>query len=109
MAARTHDTGVALIALFKIAKGLLLFFLGLGLLELVHAELATLFSLLIEALHLNANSRLIHGLVLRVDSLQPHTVLVAALISLGFAGMLLVEGMGLEAPHLALTGGPSEH
>jgi uncharacterized membrane protein (DUF2068 family) len=95
MAARTHDTGVALIALFKIAKGLLLFFLGLGLLELMHAEIATLFSLLIEALHLNANSRLIHGLVLRVDALEPHSVLVAAFISLGFAGMLLVEGIGL--------------
>ena len=90
MAARPHDTGVALIALFKIAKGLLLFFLGLGLLELVHAEIATLFALLIEALHLNANSRLIHGLVLNVDALQPHSVLLAAVISLGFSGMLLV-------------------
>lgn len=90
MRTRPHDTGVALIALFKIAKGLLLFFLGLGLLELVHAEIATLFALLIEALHLNANSRLIHGLVLNVDVLQPHSVLLAAVISLGFSGMLLV-------------------
>lgn len=95
MRTRPHDTGVALIALFKIAKGLLLFFLGLGLLELVHAEIATLFALLIEALHLNANSRLIHGLVLNVDALQPHSVLLAAVISLGFSGMLLVEGIGL--------------
>jgi hypothetical protein len=37
-------------------KGLLLLLLGLGLLKLVHAEIATLFSLLIEALHLNADS-----------------------------------------------------
>ncbi len=95
MAIRPHDTGVALIAVFKLAKGLLLFLLGLGLLELVHAEIATLFSLLIEALHLNANSRLVHGLVLNVDALQPHTVLLAGLISLGFAGILLVEGIGL--------------
>ena len=95
MTTRRHDTGVALIALFKIAKGFLLFLLGIGLLELMHAEIATLFSLLIEALHLNANSRLIHGLVLNVDALQPHTVLVAALISLAFAAMLLVEGVGL--------------
>ena len=75
----------------------------------MHAEIATLFSLLIEALHSNANSRLIYGLVLRVDELEAHSVLVAALISLGFAGILLVEGIGLEAAHLACTGGPSEH
>jgi uncharacterized membrane protein (DUF2068 family) len=95
MTIRRHDTGVGLIALFKMAKGLLLFLLGLGFLELVHAEIATSVSLLIEALHLNANSRLIHELMLKVDALQPHTVLVAALISLGFAGILLVEGIGL--------------
>ena len=91
----THQTGLVVIAVFKLLKGLLLLFLGFGLLELVHAEIATLFSLLIEALHLNADSRLIHALVLKVDALQPHTVLVAGFVSLGYAGMLLVEGIGL--------------
>jgi len=95
MKARTHHTGLAVIAVFKVVKGLLLLFLGLGLLKLVHAEIATLFSLLIEALHLNADSRLIHALVLKVDALQPHSVLVAGFVSLGYAGMLLAEGIGL--------------
>jgi uncharacterized membrane protein (DUF2068 family) len=95
MKARSHHTGLAVIAVFKMAKGLLLLFLGLGLLKLVHAEIATLFSLLIEALHLNADSRLIHALVLKVDALQPHSVLVAGFVSLGYAGMLLAEGIGL--------------
>ena len=95
MTARAHHTGLAVIAVFKLVKGLLLLLLGLGLLKLVHAEIATLFSLLIEALHLNADSRLIHALVLKVDALQPHSVLLAGLVSLGYAGMLLVEGVGL--------------
>ena len=95
MKARTHHTGLVVIAVFKVVKGLLLLFLGLGLLKLVHAEIATLFSLLIEALHLNADSRLIHALVLKVDALQPHSVLVAGFVSLGYAGMLLAEGIGL--------------
>ncbi|MEO5954575.1 MAG: DUF2127 domain-containing protein [Nitrospiraceae bacterium] len=90
-----HNTGLAVIAVFKLVKGLLLLLLGLGLLKLVHAEIATLFSLLIEALHLNADSRLIHALVLKVDALQPHSMLVAGFVSLGYAGMLLVEGIGL--------------
>ena len=95
MTTRAHHTGLAVIAVFKMVKGLLLLFLGLSLLKLVHAEIATLFSLLIEALRLNADSRLIHTLVLKVDALQPHTVLVASFVSLGYAGMLLVEGIGL--------------
>jgi uncharacterized membrane protein (DUF2068 family) len=95
MTARSHHTGLAVIAVFKVVKGLLLLLLGLGLLKLVHAEIATLFSLLIEALHLNADSRLIHALVLKVDALQPHTVLLAGFVSLGYAAMLFAEGVGL--------------
>ena len=87
--------GVAFIAGFKLVKGFLLLLVGLGLLKLVHAEIATLFSLLIETLHLHADSRILHALVLKVDALQPHTVLVMGVISLGYAGLLLIEGVGL--------------
>ena len=66
---RPHHAGLAVIAVFKIVKGLLLLLVGLGLLKLVHAEIATMFSLLIEALHLDADSRLLHALVLKVDAL----------------------------------------
>ena len=95
MTTRTHQTGLALIAVFKLVKGALLLLVGVGLLKLMHAEIATLFSRLIEALHLNADSRIIHALILKVDALQPHSVLVVALVSLGYAGMLLLEGVGL--------------
>lgn len=60
----------------------------------MHAEIATLFSLLLEALHVNANSRLMHALLLKVDVLQPHTALVAGLVNLGYQGLLLWEGVG---------------
>jgi uncharacterized membrane protein (DUF2068 family) len=95
MTTRPHQTGIAVIAVFKFVKGVLLLLVGLGLLKLMHAEIATLFSLLIETLHLNADSRIIHALVLKVDALQPHSVLVAGLVSLGYAGLLLLEGIGL--------------
>jgi uncharacterized membrane protein (DUF2068 family) len=95
MATRPHHTGLVVIAVFKVAKGLLMLLLGLGLLELMHAEIATLFSLLIEALHLNAGSRFIHDLALKVDELQPRSVLVAGLVSLAYAGLFLTEGVGL--------------
>jgi uncharacterized membrane protein (DUF2068 family) len=95
MTTRPHQTGLAAIAVFKLVKGVLLLLVGLGLLKLMHAEIATLFSRLIEALHVNADSRIIHALVLKVDALQPHSVLVAGLVSLGYAVMLLLEGVGL--------------
>jgi uncharacterized membrane protein (DUF2068 family) len=95
MMTRSHHTGLAFIAVFKVVKGLLLLLVGLGLLKLVHAEIATLFSLLIEALHLHADSRILHALVLKVDALQPHSVFVMAAVSLSYAGLLLIEGVGL--------------
>ena len=92
---RPHHAGLAVIAVFKIMKGLLLLLVGLGLLKLVHAEIATMFSLLIEALHLDADSRLLHALVLKVDALQPHSVLLMGAVSLSYAGLFLIEGIGL--------------
>ena len=86
---------MAFIAAFTVLRGLLLLLIGLGLLKLVHAEIATLFSLLIETLHLNADSRTLHALVLKVDALQPHSVLVMGAISLSYAGLFLIEGVRL--------------
>jgi hypothetical protein len=63
MTTHHHQTGLAVIALFKLVKATLLLLVGLGLLKLMHA-VATLFSRLIEALHLNADPRIIHALVL---------------------------------------------
>lgn len=50
MTPRPHQTGLAAIALLKLVKGALLLLVGLGLLRLVHADIATLFSRLIEVL-----------------------------------------------------------
>jgi uncharacterized membrane protein (DUF2068 family) len=83
------------IAVFKLFKGALLLLVGFGLLELMHADIATVFSRLLEFLHINADTRLVHALVLKVDALQPHSVLMAGLVSLGYAALLLAEGIGL--------------
>ena len=92
---KQHRTGMVLIAGLKVLKGLLLLIVGLGLLKLVHADIATLFAHLLEALHLNADSRILHRLVLKVEALQPHSVLMMSLVSLAYATLLLIEGVGL--------------
>ncbi|MCC2640532.1 MAG: conserved rane protein of unknown function [Nitrospira sp.] len=91
----THHSGLAAIATFKVVKGLLLLVVGAGLLRLAHGELATFFSHLLEVLHLNLHAHLIHALILKVDALQPHGVLMMGIVSLGYAGLLLIEGVGL--------------
>ena len=92
---KQHHTGMVLIAGFKVVKGLLLLLVGLGLLRLVHAETATLFSQLLEALHLNAESHILHALVLQVDALRPGRLLTVSVVSMIYAGLLLTEGLGL--------------
>ena len=92
---KQHHTGLVLIAGFKVMKGLLLLLVGLGVLRLVHAETATLFSRLLEALHLNAESHILHDLVLQVDALRPETLLTVGVVSMIYAGLLLTEGLGL--------------
>ena len=86
---------MVLIAGFKVVKGLLLLLVGLGFLRLVHAETATLFSKLLEALHLNAESHILHALVLQVDALRPESIMTLGAVSMLYAGLLLTEGLGL--------------
>ena len=61
MTTRSHQTGLAAIAVFKLVKGALLLLVGLGLLKLMHADIATLFS------HQIVAFRIIHVLVLSLD------------------------------------------
>ena len=90
-----HHAGMVLIAGFKAVKGVLLFVIGLGLLRLVHADIATLFSQFLERLHLNTDSDILHKLVLQVDPLQPHRLLTISVVMMTYAGLLLTEGLGL--------------
>lgn len=54
MTARRHQTSLAVMAMFNLVKGALLILVGLGLLKLMYADIATLFSRLIETLPLDA-------------------------------------------------------
>lgn len=91
----SSHSGLALIALFKLLKGLLLLLAGAGFLRLVDAEIDTFLSPLMDALHLGVHSRVIHALLLKVDALQQHSVLMMGLVSLSYAVLLFIEGFGL--------------
>lgn len=89
------QNGLAVIALFKLGKGVVLLLVGAGLLRLVDPEIASVLAPLTDMLHLHVHSRLIHSLLLKLTALSPHNVFLMAYASLSYAVLLLVEGFGL--------------
>lgn len=94
LSAPSH-TGLTLIALFKLAKGMVLLLVGAAMIRLVDPEIATLLAPLMDALHLHGHSRLVHSLLLKIPVVSSHTLLLMAYASLLYSVLLLVEGCGL--------------
>ena len=88
-------SGLALIALFKLVKGVVLLLVGAALLRLVDPEIATFLAPAEDLLHLHGHSRLIHSLLLKVSALSSHSVFLMAYASLLYSVFLLIEGCGL--------------
>jgi uncharacterized membrane protein (DUF2068 family) len=95
LAPHRPERTIRLIAAFKLFKGALLLLVGIGALSLMHREASTLFSRAIETLHLNADSRVIHAALLKVDGLTPVHFELAGVTSLGYSALLMTEGVGL--------------
>ena len=88
-------SGLAVIALFKLLKGLVVLLVGAGLLWMVDPDIATFLAPLMDVLHLNVHSRLLNALVAKVTALSPHSVLLMGYVSLLYATLLFIEGLGL--------------
>ncbi len=95
MRQNSPHSGLALIALYKLLKALLLLLAGAGFLRLADIEIDTFLSPLMEALQLSHHLRVIHALLLKVEVLQHQSVLMMGLVSLSYAALLFVEGFGL--------------
>lgn len=91
----SSHSGLAVIALFKLLKGLVLLLVGAGLLRLVDTDIVTFLAPLMDVLHLNVHSRLLSALVAKVHALSPHSVLLMGYVSLLYAALLFTEGLGL--------------
>lgn len=91
------DLWILLIGLFKLVKGISLLILGLGLLRLLHSDVAAVAEHWIEVLRVDPENRHIHRLLLKIFNVTPKQLKELSVGTFVYAGIFLTEGTGLLA------------
>jgi uncharacterized membrane protein (DUF2068 family) len=92
---RPGHTGVLLIGLFKLLKGLMLVAVGVGALKLLHRDVATVVEHWVEVLRVDPDNRFIHRVLLKVFAVSPRQLKELSIGTFFYAALLLTEGIGL--------------
>ena len=90
-----RDGVLRLIAILKLAKGLLLLTVGVGALHLMHKDIADALGAWADQLHLDPDGRLVRGALLRAADLNPRRLVAIGMGMFFYAALLLTEGAGL--------------
>ncbi|MGB7566228.1 MAG: DUF2127 domain-containing protein [Chitinivibrionales bacterium] len=91
----SRPLGLYFIGIFKLAKGLLVLALGIGVLRLINKDVDEIFLELISRLHIDAEHRFIQRVLAHLSLIDNHTLEAIATVSFIFASLLLLEGFGL--------------
>src|SRR5438045_8349706 len=89
------DKWVRLIGLLKLLKGILLVFLGIGLLKLLHKDVAEELTRWIDRLNVDPHNHYLRKLLDQVDGLNSRKLEVAGIGTFFYASVFLTEGIGL--------------
>jgi uncharacterized membrane protein (DUF2068 family) len=89
------DTWIFLIGLFKLFKGISLLILGIGLLKLLHRDIASTTEHWIEVLRFDPDNRFIHEALVRVFRVTPKQLKELSAGTFIYAAIFLTEGTGL--------------
>jgi len=92
---RPRRTGVLLIGLFKLLKGLMLVAVGIGALRLLHRDVARVVEHWVELLRVDPENRFIHRLLVRIFAVSPRQLKELSIGTFFYAALLLTEGVGL--------------
>ena len=87
--------GLRLIAVFKLAKGLILVAVGLGAIKLLHEDVSELAANWVAATRVDPDNRLIHGLIAKLGLMNDRKLEELCIGSFFYAALLLTEGIGL--------------
>lgn len=94
-AKRRSATGILLIGIFKLVKGLLLVAVGIGALKLLHRDLATTVDHWVNVLRVDPDNRFIHRIIQKFVSVSPKQLKELSVGTFFYASLLLTEGIGL--------------
>lgn len=97
MAATRRDPWLILIGIFKLLKGVSLLILAIGLLKLLHRDIAAVTEHWIEVLRVDPDNRYIHRALVRIFNVTPKQLKELSVGTLVYAGIFLTEGTGLLA------------
>jgi uncharacterized membrane protein (DUF2068 family) len=94
-AAHQGSATLLAIALFKLLKGVLLTFVGVGAVKLLRHDVAETVFHWVDILRVDPDNRFIHRLLSRLLSVSPNQLKAASVGTFIYAALLLTEGTGL--------------
>jgi uncharacterized membrane protein (DUF2068 family) len=92
---RSADKGIVLIGIFKLVKGVLLLAAAIGVLTLLHKNVAKVLQHWSDAFRVDPDNRYIHSLVVRAIGINNRRLLEISAGTFVYAGLFLTEGAGL--------------
>jgi uncharacterized membrane protein (DUF2068 family) len=92
---RERDAGVFLIALFKLAKGVLLLAVALGAATLLHKDVAAVVNHWANTLWIARENRWFHEILYKLAAIDDQKLKIAEAATLIYSALLLTEGVGL--------------
>src|SRR5437868_13033031 len=94
-ASPSHDRGLLLIGLFKLAKAIFFFGIGVGASHLLHKDLQDEVMRLALKLRFDPESRFVSLLLAKVDLIDAHRLRQISVGTFGYSALALTEGVGL--------------
>jgi len=94
-AKRSGSKGLLLIGSYKLLEGLLLAAVGVGLLNLLHRDVAALVIHWVHVLRVDPDNRYIHRLLARIFAVSPKQLRELSVGTFFYAAVRLTEGTGL--------------
>jgi uncharacterized membrane protein (DUF2068 family) len=92
---QSRDLWIVLIGLFKLVKGLSLLIVAVGLLKLLHRDVASAVTHWVEVFRLDPDNRYIHRALVRIFRVTPKQLKELSVGTFIYAGIFLTEGTGL--------------
>ena len=91
----SHDRGLLLIGLFKLAKAIFFFGVGVGAIHLLHKDLEDEVMRLALKFRFDPESRFVSLLLNKIDLIDAHRLRQISVATFGYSALALTEGIGL--------------